>query len=392
MFGLTLPRPRQLWRQVHWFVGITAGTLLMVIGLTGAILAFREEITDALNPGGRHVTPLDRPALAPPALLAAVQQAWPGRAVGTLAVFNEPGAAARLIFAPQPGQRRGDTVYLDPYTAQALPPLTGYGFFDTVESLHRWLLLPRAPGRIVAGVLAFMLLGLALSGLYVRWPREWRSARAWFAIASHLKGRALLSRWHVVLGTVVLPMYLVFTATGLYWCYDFIRGPVDAWLGAAPRATARAAPQAEPAQPPAPADLTPAWTAFTRRAEAAGGWSDAILRVSGGKKPSVQVTWLDAHPAHERARNRMKLSVPGAELLQDERHAAKPAGQRALAAIYPLHMGTYFGLPGRIAMMLAALALPAFGITGWWLYLDRRAKQRGTAAKAARANAKAAPV
>ncbi|MFT3812231.1 MAG: PepSY-associated TM helix domain-containing protein [Acidovorax sp.] len=390
MKRITFPRPRQLWRQVHWFVGITAGTLLMLIGLTGAILSFREEITDALNPGGRQVAPLARPVLTPPELLAAAQRTWPARAMGTLTVFNEPGAAARAIFAPQAGQRRGDTVYLDPYTAQPLPSLKGHEFFETAESLHRWLLLPRAPGRVVAGVLAFLLLGLALSGLYVRWPREWRSARAWFAIASHLKGRALLTRWHVVLGTVVLPLYLVLTGTGLYWAYDFVRGPVDAWFGAPPRAAARAPAKAEAAPPPAPADLAPAWAAFTRRAQASDGWSQAILRVSGGKQPSVMVTWMDAHPAHERARNRMKLSVPGAEVMLDERHSAKSTGERFLAAIYPLHMGSYFGLPGRIAMLLAALALPVFGVTGWWLYLDRRAKKRKPAARAARPDGQAA--
>ena len=41
-----LPTLRQAWFQVHWFIGITAGTVLVVIGLTGALLAFHEEILD----------------------------------------------------------------------------------------------------------------------------------------------------------------------------------------------------------------------------------------------------------------------------------------------------------------------------------------------------------
>ncbi len=375
MRAFSFPRPRQLWRQVHWLIGITAGTLLMLIGLTGATLSFRDEVTDWINPGGRHVAVREQAALTPPQLLALVRHAWPERSVGTLTVLAEPGAAARLILAPQSHQRRGDTLYLDPYTGQALPPLRGAAFFETVESLHRWLLLPKEPGRLVAGVLALALLVLALSGLYVRWPRQWRDWRVWLAIASHLKGRALLSRWHVVLGTCVLPLYLVLSATGLYWSFDGVRDRVDAWLGAAPRMVAKAG-KATPSPAPVDADIAPAWAAFQRQAQAAGGWSQAILRVSGGKQPSVLFTWLDAHPAHERARNRLKVSLADGQVLQDERYAAKPAGGRLLAAIYPLHMGTYFGLPGRIAMMLAALALPVFGITGWWLYLDRRSKRR----------------
>ena len=46
----SLPRSRQLWRPVHWLMGIAAGKLLMLIGLTGAMLSFREEVTDWLKP------------------------------------------------------------------------------------------------------------------------------------------------------------------------------------------------------------------------------------------------------------------------------------------------------------------------------------------------------
>ncbi|MBF9264662.1 PepSY domain-containing protein [Paracidovorax cattleyae] len=60
--------------QLHWFVGITAGTLLVVIGLSGALLAFREEILDLFNPGVRHVAPQAGPALAPPQLLEALSR------------------------------------------------------------------------------------------------------------------------------------------------------------------------------------------------------------------------------------------------------------------------------------------------------------------------------
>lgn len=375
MQGFSLPRPRQLWRQVHWFIGITAGTLLMFVGLSGALLSLREELLDALNPGGRQVAASARRApLAPAELLAAVQREWPDRAVGTLAVFNAPGAAARVIFAPRGGQPRGEAVYLDPYTAEALPPLKGGGFFEAVENLHRWLLLPRAPGRAATGALAFCLLVLALSGLYVRWPRQWRSWRAWLSIGPNLKGRAWLSRWHLVLGTCALPMYLVFAATGMYWAFDFVRAPVDGWLGMAPRSAAPA-PRAEGA-PPLEADIGLAWSRFVQLAAGSGGWSQAILRITGSEQqPSLQLTWLDADPAHERARNRMRLALPQARVLLDERYAAKSSRQRLLDAIYPLHMGTYFGLPGRAIMMLAALALAAFGITGWWLYLDRRSRR-----------------
>lgn len=371
---------RQLWFQLHWFVGITAGTVLIVIGLSGAVLSFREEIIDALNPHGRHVPVQAVQALTPPQLLAAVRQAWPERQVGTLALFAAPGAAARVIFAPPKGERRGDTVYLDPYTATALPPLAGAAFFEWVEALHRWLLLPREPGRVATGVLAVGLLLLSLSGLYLRWPRRALDWRAWFTFDPALQGRSFLWGLHSVAGTCALLMYVVFTTSGLYWAFDGLRDRVDAWAGY-PRVAvqqARTAPRVRnmARDDAAAVDIAPAWATFDRHAKETGGWSEVILRVPSGAAPSVLFTWLDTAPAHERARNRMTVKLPGGDVAQDERHDARSAGGRFLAAIYPLHMGTYFGLPGRIAMMLAALLLPVFSVTGWLLYLDRRRKKR----------------
>ncbi|WP_143519480.1 PepSY domain-containing protein, partial [Pseudomonas syringae] len=36
--------------QLHWFFGITAGLVLTLMGMTGALYSFEDEILDALNP------------------------------------------------------------------------------------------------------------------------------------------------------------------------------------------------------------------------------------------------------------------------------------------------------------------------------------------------------
>lgn len=36
--------------QLHWFFGITAGLVLTLMGITGALYSFEDEILDALNP------------------------------------------------------------------------------------------------------------------------------------------------------------------------------------------------------------------------------------------------------------------------------------------------------------------------------------------------------
>src|SRR4051812_46733819 len=87
-----LPAMRRVWFQLHWFIGITAGTVLIVIGLTGAILAFREECLDLLNPGVREVPAQAAPLLTPQQIVTAL--AHDGRRIASLTVFaNTEGAS-----------------------------------------------------------------------------------------------------------------------------------------------------------------------------------------------------------------------------------------------------------------------------------------------------------
>lgn len=384
---------KKIWFQVHWFIGITAGTVLMFIGVTGATLSFREEITDWLNPGIVHVAVLQQAPLAPQQILERLRLDAPHERVANLTVFNEAGASARVNFAPPPGVRRGEMRYADPYTGALLAPLSGNEFFEFVERFHRWLLLPVDNGKIVAGSLSLCLLVLALSGLYMRWPRRALNWRAWFKLDFGLSGRSFLWNLHSVIGTWVLVMYVIFTTTGMYWAFDWFKSGVNTLAG---QETPVRAPQAKRDKPKdkekdpsekmaaakeaAPLDVSLAWTTFLREA---GPYTLASMRLPEKASQPIQFNYLLPDAAHERARNRMNVLPQTGEIKLNERFADKSQGGRFIGAIYPLHMGTYFGLPGRIIMTVSALIMPLFGITGWMLYLDRRRKKRAVRAERA---------
>lgn len=377
---------RRVWFQIHWFIGITAGTVLVVIGLTGAALSFREEIVDALNPGWSHpAAALGAVALTPPVLLSTLEARLDGRRVNALTVFADTGHAARANLAPLPGHARGETRSVDPYTGALLPEPRGDAFFEFVERLHRWLLLPRDDGKAVTGTLAAGLLLLALSGLYLRWPRRPLAWRAWLRLDFALTGRAFLWNLHAVVGTVALVAYLVSSMTGIYWGFDAVRTLVDnaAGEGRAVR-TQRMQGGSDAGAAPAPVklDLLRVWQGFGAATQ--GDWRQVTLRLPARGASSVEATYLRAQPAHERARNRLYLQAVTGEVTRHERYADKPLAGRLVNSIYPLHMGTYWGLPGRIFMMLSSLAMALFAITGWMLYLGRRRTKKAVRAERAR--------
>ncbi|HEY9396889.1 MAG TPA: PepSY domain-containing protein, partial [Burkholderiales bacterium] len=199
---------KKIWFQTHWLLGISAGIVLAIVGVTGGMLSFEQQLLHAINPGVMSVTPRSTATLTPAELLAHVHDAAPDKRVSVINIAAEPGEAVRVTFASdaqsQGGKRaRGETRYVDPYTGALLGQPRGVEFFRTVRQIHRWLAADDI-GKQVVGASTVALIVLALSGLYLRWPRRWSDVRAWFTFRFAHKGRSFLWGMHSVVGTWVL--------------------------------------------------------------------------------------------------------------------------------------------------------------------------------------------
>lgn len=382
---------RNLWFQLHWLVGITAGLVLAVVGVTGGLLSFEQAIKRGINPGVLTVTPGGDAALSPDRLIARVREQAPAKRIQSLTLSADPGDAAHVTFAPgDPKQRRGENRSVDPYTGDLLNQPRGEGFFRTTRELHRWLLLGDV-GKQVVGASTATLVLLALSGLYLRWPRRFGDWRTWLLFNPRKQGRSFLWDLHSVIGTWVLAFYLLAALTGLYWSYDWYRDGLYSLSGVPRPAGREPAMAVERGTVGAPRRVTDAvdpgqsaafeqmiansWRAFE---QAVNGYSTVTLRLPSGAGQPTQFTYQDPEPAHQRATSRISLDSATGAVLNHERYADKPLNARLMGSMLPLHSGEFFGLPAQLLMMLASFGMPVFAVTGWLLYLDRRAKKRAT--------------
>ncbi|HEY1151219.1 MAG TPA: PepSY domain-containing protein, partial [Pseudoduganella sp.] len=64
-------------RQIHLYLGITIGTILALMGLTGFITAWDEDIMAALDHGVIRVEPRHLPTLTPDQLLQRFSEQMP---------------------------------------------------------------------------------------------------------------------------------------------------------------------------------------------------------------------------------------------------------------------------------------------------------------------------
>lgn len=388
---------KKILRRTHWLLGITAGVVLAIVGVTGAALSFEHELLRATNPGVMTVNANGQAPLTPAELVARVQTTHPDWRITVLNLSGDPQHAARITFAAKPGSanRRGESHYLNPYSGELHAKPRGEAFFRQVTQIHRYLAAGDT-GKAIVGASTVVLLVLCLSGVYLRWPRRPLQWRIWLMPNWSLKGRGFLWNLHAVAGTWALAFYILASLTGLYWSYDWYRDGLFALTGA-PRPTQQATQQAtqqiHQQVPPAPAranaeaggrtrfranaaaptvDLARAWTVFRSEVKDV---SSVTMRLPERAGQTLQFNYLDLNAAHERASNRLVLDATGASVITHERYDDKPAGAKLMSSMFVLHSGGFFGLPGLILMMLASLMMPLFAISGWILYLDRRKKK-----------------
>src|ERR1700722_1970868 len=118
--------------QLHRLLGISVGVVLSVMGVTGAIMAFDDEIMTSSSPGIITVPArTGAAALSPDELLARFMEQSPGSIPTKLTVFPEPGKSVRLFYWPLSADPffwvavNPDGTYLDPYTGGVLGKAVG---------------------------------------------------------------------------------------------------------------------------------------------------------------------------------------------------------------------------------------------------------------------------
>jgi sulfite reductase (NADPH) flavoprotein alpha-component len=378
--------------RLHWLLGITAGVVLSVMGITGALMAFEDEIMTASSHG--IVTVPARAAdtvLSPDALLARFIEQSPGSVPIKLTVFPEPGRSARVVYRPRSNESptaeeddNTDGTFLDPYSGAVLGKAVGESFFDTVRLLHRYLLLPHnraGVGRPITTVAAVCLAFSALSGLYLRWPRRVLDWRAWLKPDLRRRGRNLYWSLHSVAGTWLFLIFLVFAITGPTFAYDVYRDELNALLTLTARPPAKQAEaRARTPEPGSPARLDAVWAGF--QAAVHTDVTTVLFPVSQKATSTVTVRYLTRGSPHYRAYNEITLDRASGGVVSHNLYARQSLGKQISIGMLAVHRGKVFGVAGAVVFMLAALMVPLFCITGYLLYFDRR--RRKAAARAAR--------
>jgi len=374
---------RQLWVQVHLWLGLVLGSPFALLGLTGSLLVFYNELDRSLNPEIQVV----QAATAPPsmqALAQKLQQAYPQRSgawrvelpltpsTPLAARYYQPEEKAGRFFAPL-------MLTLEPSTLQ----ITSQRFWG--DYLMTWLfdlhytLLLEDRGRQWVGWIGLFMSASLICGVYLWWPN---SRRWWRALKLQMRPGVVRATYdvHALTGvyTGVLLLVLCLTGVALAWPQT-----TQAVLGANPMGRHGVlAPRKVLAQ--APLDL------------------DAGLALARQQFPQAELRWVELpargqtmlsvrlHQASEPGRRFPKTQVwvdlAAGQVVAVNNPLAQGPGYQIQAWLHPLHNGEAFGLGGRVLACVCGVVPLVLLISGGLRWRQkaraRAAVQRGRVSSA----------
>ncbi len=374
---------KKVFFQIHWFLGITAGLILSLMGVTGAIYSYEPQILKWINQDSYVVEVAQSPKLTPAQLYQHFNQQQPEIEINSITIASDP-AASSTVNIKKEGARRGYNMMVNPYTAEVLPEIKGRDTLQFIQRLHRNLTAGEF-GAQITGASTLMLIFFVLSGLYLRFPKK-HTFKQWFFIKPKLKGRNFIWDLHAVVGTWVVIFYLLFACTGLYWSYDWWRAGMFKVMGV--EQPQRNQQHNEPRNRKHKEEglstqqvntiLTQTWTGVN--AQIGREYSTLTLNIPKRDDAKVEVSFVDIIPQHERARNQAVYNYQDKQFEKFELYEDKKLNEKIMSSMLPVHRGSFFGSTYQFIATLASLTMPLFFVTGWMLYLKRRKQKKLTQA------------
>lgn len=356
-------KARELFLQVHLWLGLATGLVLVIVSATGAILVFEDEIEEALHPERYHVEvagerlPLDD-------VVARVRAEVPNVSISGVTVSTDPGRSLELSAG------RGHSVFADPYTGAVLGEFVyRETAMFTVFALHRWLLADDI-GKMIVGVSTLLFLVILVTGVVTWWPKNARQLRARTRVAARAGWKRLNFDLHVSLGIYATVFLFVMAFTGLAWSFEWFNDGIYWVTGSSQE---RAEPPTVPPRPEArPLPLDRAYAAGVAALPASDVYRIGLPKDSASTL-DVRAVPLDA--PHERAGDTVHLDPVTGEVVAVERYADQSLGRRTRSAFYAWHVGSVFGMPSRVLFFVACVLGASFPITGTFVWWNKRSKR-----------------
>lgn len=360
---------RRLIGQIHLWTGLLCCVPFVLIGLTGSVLVFEDELRAAFAPAAEA-----RQGAAHQAgeIIAAARSAAPQGYVP--AAYIAPPASGRLAsvrLAPAGGRGgpgEGVRVDVDPVSLATYPNPSD-DFLRQIFFLHSTLLMKTREGRVVVGWFGVAMLAMAVSGLVNWWPRRvnWRAA---FAVSRTTRNYGLWRELHGAAGIWGFAVLAIVSFGGVYLAFpQAVRSLVDPVL---PARDLRAAVSAVKVRPIKDATPIGADAAISVAGAAVSGGRPTVVFLPTKPDQPYRVALLRAGEARHETPVTILVDPWTRRVVETFDPRGFSIGERLFAVQHAVHAGQGLGPVWKILVFLCGLLPTLFAATGIAMWLKRR--------------------
>jgi uncharacterized iron-regulated membrane protein len=348
----------------HLTAGVTAGTVILIMCVTGVCLAYERELLSWADRGIRSTHVEGQARLGAGELLANLEASHPGLEPTALTMAADAGAPAAVT-------TREGRHYVDAYSGVLLADgsVRVRRFMERMRAWHRWLAVDgpgRPVARIVTGYSNLIFLFIVVSGFYLWFPRvwTWRRVRPVIFFKGRLRGKARDFNWHNTIGSwACVPLFII-VLCALPMSFPWANAALYRVTGDEPprpggrTATNRARGATGQNARIDPAVLDAAWT---RAAAQVPGWRTMTVRLPANANAPLTFAIDRGDGGQPQMRSTLTLDRQ-AHVLRYETFGDQPSGARLRAITRFAHTGEVLGITGQT---IAGITTAGGAVLAW---------------------------
>jgi uncharacterized iron-regulated membrane protein len=387
-------RIRKLFNDIHLWLGLTSGLVVLVICFSGTIYVFNTEITENSAPHLYKVAPMPGSARIPVDSLIEKVKTESGGNIISISIPADLNRTYQFNLKKQGDDSRGGIAYMvNPYTGK----ITGTSkdkngtkeFMSTMFSLHRWLLLDKIEkpiiedlpnkelGSMITGSAAILFTLGCITGIIIWFPQRLKNWKQGLKVKWTAGWKRTNHDMHSSLAFYAVFFLLLMGLTGPQWSFEWYRNGLQKSLGTykpkdAPKEKSIKSTLQGKGTHVASLSIADYLTAADKTLNYPGNYLITLPADSVGATVISKTKLGFFAPA---APDRITLDQYNGNVLRIDIFKDKPFNERIAGSIKAIHVGNVYGSFTKILYFLACLVATSLPVTGTMIWLNKLGKR-----------------
>lgn len=360
---------KKLNAWLHLWLGLASGIVVIILGITGCILVFEQEIRSLSSPWLHVEMPAKGAYLPPSELYKEVKKALPEKEIRSVWYH---GANRTAHFSINDSD---SMVYVNPYTAEIVAMVDHEDFFHEIDEGHRHLWLPPNIGRPIVGWATFIFFILLVTGLILWWPKNLKKSNVdkSFKVKWRAKFKRVNYDLHNVLGFYSMILALLMAITGLIMSFSWFNKGVY-WLTGGDNNQPKPKEELfEPSKLPMLVQVDKVWRNVQDNIAVDNKDQIIISFPDHDDEPIYACTDMVNGHWRDLYFKQTDLSLTNST---KAKMADLPLADKVRKLNYTLHVGAFAGLFSKTIYFLASLVCASLPITGFYIWWGKKKKSK----------------